>query len=328
MPKFRPALEISNWVLDIFMAYYRLLKNAYKLTVRNPVLWIFGLFVVGSFNVNFLQFHDNVDINSWYSLTPVSIVDYFQVRPVLLALSSLALLGVTLAGLVITNWSRIMLVLLVKSLIETKQTELKKSIEQSRFLLWAVIKASLMTTIFMLVVAAALLTPPFFVKSLQHQVGLWVMGFLLFLPLAFTISCINIFTTFFIVLFRKNFVVALNLATDFFISKWTSVLGLTFVLVVIYCTGFAAGVVLIYLLKFILGSVLGAFPAIPSPVLSAIIMGVQVVGGLLLWILIAGLNVFFNTALLLLFFELITPIKTKKEKEEVKEMVPSPVAPI
>jgi hypothetical protein len=46
--------------------------------------------------------------------------------------------------------------------------------------------------------------------------------------------------------------------------------------------------------------------------------------GIFLWVLVAGLNVFFNTALLLLFLQLTTPLENEEEKE--KRVVISPAS--
>src|SRR5437879_2270001 len=56
---------------------------------------------------------------------------------------------------------------------------------------------------------------------------------------------------------------------------------------------------------------------------SAIIMGLKPVPVVLLWLLMGGLSVFFNQALLILFFELNTPIKNEQALGENK-IVPVP----
>ncbi len=38
------------------LSYSRILRQSYFITVRQPVLWLFGLFVFGGFNINFLHF--------------------------------------------------------------------------------------------------------------------------------------------------------------------------------------------------------------------------------------------------------------------------------
>jgi hypothetical protein len=125
------------------------------------------------------------------------------------------------------------------------------------------------------------------------------------------------------VVFKKTTGAAFNLGTDFFITNWPGILGLTVVLAVIYSACFAAGVVLIYLLKFILVSVVRVLPGLDASEFALIHFGIRMLTGLILWLLLAGLNVFFNTSLILLFLELITPIKTE-EKAKAPQMVPAP----
>lgn len=316
--------EIFVFRILICMNYFRLIKQAYHITVHNPALWIFGLFVVGGFNLNFLHFQDSVSVTRVADMNVREVMYFIEHNPGTLAIGSSLVLLVTLTGLVVTNWSRIMLVLGVSSLLETQRLELKSCTKKSLGLLVGVIKISLLTSSFMFVVAVALLGPPLLMHSIESQTVLFIAGVLIFLPLAFTISCINIFTVFYSVLFRNPVGKALNLGTDFFIVNWTTILGLTFVLVALYSAGFAAGILLVYLLKFILVSVVQLSPGLTSHGFTLFSWVVKVATGLVLWVLLAGLNVFFNTSLLLLFLQLITPIKKDAEQKANSEILSAP----
>lgn len=295
------------------MDYSKLLKKAFDITVHHPLLWVFGLFVIGTSNLNFLYFQDVLPVNVEQPLRVAELAAFFQQNPLWLGGASLLLLVVAVGGLVVTNWSRVMLVLSVQQIIETRHMDHVKAFVESRKVLKNVIQVSLTTTFLMLVVAVSLLVPPFLLRDSTLQPLLSTIGIVFFVPLAFTISCVNIFTVFFAIIFRKNFLSALNLGTDLFISRWTSILGLTVVLMVIYICCFVAGASLIYLLKLVLGFLVPGLPA-AGYLLQAIV-------GLMLWVLLGGLNVFFNTSLILLFFELITPVKTEEKK--AAEIVPA-----
>lgn len=249
----------------------------------------------------------------------LEVVKFFQNHPGFLALASFAVLIGSLFGLVITNWSRVMLMFLGESVIKTGELKLEEQLKKSRQPLFTVIKISLLTASLMLLVAAALFLPPLFLGiDSSFKILLWEVSFVIFLPLAFTISCINIFTTFYAVLYKKSWGVALNLGTDFFASRWTQVLGLVAVLVVIYCGSFIMGVSLIYAVRLALRLVfleLFQFNLLP---LSAMMMMLKAVSNLLLWLLLAGLSVFFNQALLILFLELNQPVESQALAKERK----------
>jgi hypothetical protein len=91
---------------------------------------------------------------------------------------------------------------------------------------------------------------------------------------------------------------------------------------VVYTACFAVGVALSSLVEAAWGlaGVFGNFQ------ISGIIWIGRVVTGIFLWGLLAGLNVFFNTALLLLFLQLVTPLDDSKEKAE--KLVAAPAAPV
>jgi hypothetical protein len=321
-----PAQRQANFLrFRVFhtMNYSNLLKKSFEITIRNPALWVFGLFVIGSSNLNFFRFEDALPTSLWERAEVGELWRYFSENPNMLALASFIMLVLAVAGVVVTNWSRIMLVLSVRQLLDQKFLDISKTVPESGKSLKSVIQVSLMTTGLMAIVAAGLLLPPFLIQSQQLQPVLTTIGLVIFLPLAFTISCVNIFTLFFIVLLRKNTWAALNVATDLFVTRWTAILGLTLVLIVIYSACFVAGASLIYLLKLILGTVIESLPLGPSAIPPLLVI-LRVMAGIIVWVLLGGLNVFFNTSLILLFLDLITPIKAEEKK--TVELAPAPAA--
>ncbi len=296
--------------------YSHIIKDAWHITLRYKALWLFGLFVVGGANVNFFRLGDlRHAAGAW---TVPSLLQFLQAHPGALALASIGVLAVSAVGLVLTNWSRIMLVLCVDEILKRRMLVIAEQLPKSRAVLRPVISMSLLTSGLMVVAGAALLLPPFFwIKNPDNQALVWVLGIVLLLMVAFTVSCINIFTSFYIVLFRHPLGKALNLGTDLFVNKWMQVLGLTLVLGIIYGVGFTAGTGLIYIIKTVALAAaewlarggMGAF-APAARILS-------VMTGLALWLFAAGLSVFFNTALLLLFFQFIAPEKFEEKERSV-----------
>ena len=300
------------------LSYSKIVQNAYIITIRNPLLWLFGVFVVGGFNLNFLHFQDFSVKAKLGQISTVGVLFYFEQHPeVLLMLSSIVLL-VSFLSFLVTNWSRIMLVLITEELLQEKQKNLPAQFKKSWKKMVEVIKMSLLTTGFMVLIAIGLFAPPFFMaKGSDFQLPLFVMAAAIFLPLAFTVSCLNIFSIFFIILFDRKVPTALNLATDFFISNWTQILGLVCILLVIYSVCFVGGIAVIYLVKVILlalWEILGKFGIFQ---ISAIMRVSKTVSSLLLLVLVGGLNVFLNTTLLLLFLQLITPVLSEEKVKKV-----------
>ena len=200
-------------------SYSKIIKESYSITVRNKVLWLFGLFVVGSFNLSFIHISDS-RLRRFQPRSEMYLwLNYLLVHPWTLFFLSLAVLVFSVAGLVITNWCRIMLVLGVNSITAVKTPLLGQQIKKSGKYVWPVIKISLFTSGLMLLIAAALLGPSLVALRDTQQPGFLVtLGIFLFIPLAFMISCFNIFTGLYVVLFGKSFGAALSLGTDFVAS--------------------------------------------------------------------------------------------------------------
>ena len=307
------------------VSYSNIIKRSYLLSIQNPVLWLFGLFVLGGFNLNLLNFQ-NIPARQLIELRSIQQwLIFFQAHPTILAGLSFSLLIFSLLGSFLTNWSRIMLALVVQSLLKTKFPQLDEQVKKSQRPLSPVIMISLLTALLMVIVASGLFLPQLlFADNPQLQMLLWAFGAVVFLPLAFVVSCINIFTTFFVVIYGQGLGKALTLGTDFFVSRWTEILGLVGVLVLIYCVCFFVGVSLLLALRATWNGVFTVFPILG---LSAIMVIPKAISALLLWLLLAILSVFINTSLLLLFFELTTPVEVEKASaQEVTAVSAAPIA--
>lgn len=269
--------------------------------------------------MNFLHFQEVTFSPPRAEFEFYKILFFIQENPGLLAFLSLGILVGSILSLLLTNWSRVMLILSSASLIEKQSLDLKKEWVASRTFLWTVVKISLFTSALMLAAAAVLLAPSvFYVENLAIKSFSWTLGALIFLPLAFTISCLNIFAAFYAVLFKQNFRKALNLATDFFVVHWTKILGLAVILMLIYLAVFVLGLSLIFILKLFIKAVFKILADLGILPFFGMILVVRVISGLVLWLIVAGLNVFFNNALLFLFLELVGLLKTSVQfKNEV-----------
>lgn len=301
-------------------SYTEILKKAYYITRENALLWFFGLFVIGGFSLNFLHF---VKLANFERQMPFSWADsflYLQYNPLILAALGFGAVCVFAAVLFLTNWLRIIIISLTLCIIDKKPVELLKRIKLSGRFIVPFIKVSLLTSLLMILVAVALLGAPLWSSlDFSAKILLWILASFIFVPLAFTILSVKIFTGFFVVLFKHDFQTALNLATDLYISNWIKILGLGLILGVIFLAGSAGGGLIVFLGRLIerylllFGGGLGFFGN------SAIIFAVRGLTAAFLWLILAFTNIFFNTSLLLLFLKLVTPIKTE-EKAEAKHL--------
>ncbi len=304
-------------------SYSEIIRKSYISSINNPRLWLFGLFVVGGFNLNFLQFQNIPLKRMIVENQPVELFNFFQAHPEALAALSASILLFTVFGLVLTNWSRIMLILLGRQALESRPQDLKVSARESKKSLMGIIKISLLTSALMCVVAVVLVAPTLWLPMENPlRVLLLEASVVAFLPLAFAISCINIFTAFYLVLYKMPLNKALNCGIDFFVSVWPKILGLVVVLMVIYLGSFALGISVIFLAKEILRLLLLILVRFHILPLSAIILMLKTISTVLFWFLLAGLSVFFNQSLLVLFLELSKPIENP---EYQKDIAPVPV---
>jgi hypothetical protein len=310
-------------------SYTAILKQAYYLTRRHPLLWLFGMFLIGSFNLSFLRMQSllpDVHFSDLGNL-PAALL-YFQDHPARLGLTSLSLLTVAVVSLLLTNWSKVMLLLLAKAELDRKPEELAVHIKRSASSLWPVIKASMLTSVFM-VAALAILVAPIFVDNVLLQNALWMLSAAICFLVVFTVSSVNIFTTMFIVLFKLPLKKALDVATDFFATNWTSLLGLVAILLVVYLAGFGLGWGILGLFKALGGISLLNAEAGGALQNSTVFIIIKTLGGLVLlalWVWLGMLNAFLNISLLLFFLQKITPTKSEEPKA-VPEAVPAPAVP-
>ncbi len=308
---------------SVMLSYAKIISRAYHSALHYPQLWFFGLFVVGAFNLNFLHFQNLPLRRLLQTGRPQEFAWYFQSHPGVLAAASAAVLLFAFVALVVTNWSRLMLIVLGQAALEGKPLQIIKAARESLLGLGVFIKISLLTSGFMLFAAMALFVPAYWLPIAESfRVYLIEVGVLIFLPLAFTVSCINIFTSFYAVLYRLGLGKALNLGTDFFASRWSQILGLVAILIVIYLAGFIAGVALIFITREIFQLIFEVFLRFHILPLSAIIFMLKLVSGTLFWFLLSGLSVFFNQALLVLFLELSKPLNAA-EAQKSQVVVPA-----
>lgn len=315
----------SGDFLKFMFGYSEILKKAWAITRDFPVLWVFGLFVAGGFSLNLLRYASFPAQLSRHPFSSAEILAYFGGHPLSLGVLSLSLLAASAFGLLLTNWCRIMLALLTKSVLENGRPRLLWQLKAGPRFMRPVIKVSILTSMLIILVALSLLGATFWSGlDFESRVFLWALAGFIFMPMAYTISCVNIFTVFFIVFSGYDFKTALNLGTDFFIANWIKILGLGLVLSVIFLAGSAVGGFLV-LFGRLCEKFLESYGGLGFFWNSAMIFTVRGIFALLLWAILAAVNVFFNTSLLLLFLKLIAPVK-KEEAAGAEKLSVFPAA--
>lgn len=329
------------------MDYIKILRDAYRFTMSNPLTWLFGLFLIGFFNFNFLHFQSlavtlgNVPLIIQRTSQHLSLHHPRAISIVLTTFFLYIILQVC------TSWARILLVLYGRYAIRLPyspipgteplqherrlemplvQPSFKKLIHESSYFLKHGVAVGFLTTFATVMVAVGLFVPPlFWISGLENKISWLALATLLFIPFVFIVSCIHIFSVFFIVLYRKDAAGSLNLATDLLFTKWREMLGLVGILLVVYILSFfAATSFVVYMQSFAagLGGTLVGLGILPS---FAIITVTKIAADVILLIVLSILSVFFNTAFLLLFNELVKPVFGLIEKNPLHQvnLVPS-----
>lgn len=298
--------------------YTDIIKRAYYITKTRPLLWLFGMFLVGTFNANLFRFRNSFPETKYFNIDVYGMLWYFERHPGVLALLSASILVVAIGSLLLTNLSRILLLLSAQSALGTNEPAFAKQLKLGLKYLWPIIQISLFTTMFMLG-AVAVLVAPLMVEDPILQAALWGLGLIIFFPLVFTISSVNIFTGMYVVLHNLPVKKAFNAGTDFFIYNWTDLLGLTLVLLVIYLAGYSLVQSVWFLFKLLPNFGLPSMPALGALHFLRVFIIIKALGAVCLWILLGALNAFVNIVLLLFFNN-----RVKKIKSDAPEQVTEP----
>lgn len=324
------------------MDYTKTIKTAYIITRHYPRLWLLGLFLGSGFTLQLLSTYSKgfseQKFSSFQYLLPPSNVFNQGHWPILLVC-----LGV---GLVLTNWVKVVLIQHLRIALKldmpkiisvpaattvgrpgvlrepdtvTQSVEGKwyRRIMRNSQQIVHVTGISIFTTFVLLAALSVVYLP--FVTFARHSTVLpavSVATMVVVVFLIFIVSCVGMFGSFYVVLFKTHYKPAINLATDLLIAKWYEVVGMIVLLVVIYAIAFLVGFVVCIFMGDILQVLLGSvahfrlFDMIPL---------VPVITGLIMWVWLAILNVFFYTAMLLFFSGMVQP---KKDPAEAVQIVP------
>lgn len=306
------------------MSYARILHLAYIVTINHPELWFFGLFLVGVFNIIVLNTLGLPQTSFDPTATLTSVLQLHT--RVGMAVSVFVFVA---AGLVVSGIARIILVTLVtryvhldidvalkmESVLKWLKTVPGFSGQHSQVPVYSIVKRSFRATLFASICANLFLlcalivvgSPQLLFASQTGSQTLFIMG-VLFLPLAFLGLYINLFPPYFTIIFQCSIKDSFRLAHDLLVQKFQQIVAFVVVLSVLYVLGFAAIFSLTHFIQTIAANSVLILAHLGFFTESAIISAVRFGGMGMAWVLLGVLNVFINSALLILFLDLIKPL--------------------
>jgi hypothetical protein len=278
-------------------------------------LWLLGLFLAGGFNGNFVYLAQ-LQVG-WRDKAPLIHYGTGQYGNGRVAIAGLLGLAVFIVIFAIANWAKVLFVLHARNVLGLEEASTpddpaspRKLIRQSRTPLVSVMGVSAITMVSLAVISGVLFGTPTLLSLRPGSLpGMWLLAGLVFIVLVLFFSCLNIFSTFFIVLYRYRARKAVALALDLLVSRWQPIIAMAMLLIGAYAACFFIGVSLVFILKSVAASVLLPFTRFGLANPGDIVGFITVLSGILLWCWLAVVNVFFNLSLLLLFAELVRPPK-------------------
>lgn len=274
------------------------LKIAYKVTKNHPLLWFFGLFLVGGFNIFLIKLvgiPDLFHINSIPTLSNTQTLLTFFLIVVLLVVGNIARVALIVYILKKTqhelvNLSPGLKTIFLEVFLNNDQDSFGKIflIALKRSLL-PTISTSIVANLFLFLAAVVVFAPQllFFIGGSQTQS--FLVFIFLFLPLALIGLFINMVTPLFIIVLGYNFSSSLRLAYDLLIKRFNLIIGIILILGFLY-----------FLVSFFALLLSGQI---------AIVFGYGFSSVLLIFAL-AIMNAFCHASLLILFLLIVRPIKS------------------
>jgi hypothetical protein len=292
------------------MSYREVLFQAYALTVRKPILWLFGLVMLGGYNLSLINFFSirNSDWQSW----PLWPGDVLGSPAAGMAVVSVVLI----ATFIILNLVKIIFVVAMHSYIHpsggkcmlcamlARQDQANpddmKPLPYFHWLANALIASGLTIVI---TLGVTFLLNLIMQTQGQANPAAMITNVLVGAVIACIVGTWNVFTTYFIVLYDLNFVDASSASIDLLVKQAKRVAEFAVILSVIYSLAVLVGNSFLRLWQHDPIGLAGAVNIVPAFIF-------------LLWFAIS--NAFFNSAFLIFFDKLV------KVKPAVKEASPAP----
>lgn len=264
------------------------LSKAYSITTHNPINWLFGLVLLGGFNLSFLNLFVFLPKSS-----PELWLSSFDILPIVI---------VGIVGFLFSNALKVIFIVTLHKNIHTQRFEQcalcvkKDSVIPFGFWYVHVLIASFIT-IFLTAAVMISMNFLFSMKGQEASVAV-IANFILVAIITILLGTWNIFTTFFVVLHDLKFTKASALAIDLITLQFRKVIEFVIQILVIYSVAVLLSHALLYFWQVqSLHSIVGQNAAVIHFVISFVV---------LVWVAIH--NVFFNTSLLVFFDDLVKTI--------------------
>lgn len=313
--------------------YFEVVKKAYELAVKNPWLWVFGLFIGGTLGLNLGSFNYAVppqaakDYVGWRESCQ-SVYSWVNSHPQEFALLASLVLVAAFILIVLSGLSKAAVIWATAKLKENEEVGFKKAVREGQRFLWPIVGLQLCITAAFFILLGLFAAPVLYL-FLEGAIGRAVVLLLLALVILFPSSVVFIFLhrygPIFIVLYRQRISQALQLSFNLLRQKVRESLILA---------AFLIGISMLFLLGL---TFLLIFLSLPISLLAlllvklelaaafyALVLGAAVLGIVLTIALSAGFAVYQNIAWVLAVQELV---RTQKFAEKTKEaLAAEPVA--
>lgn len=290
------------------MSYKEVLSQAYALTIRNPLLWIFGIVMLGGFNLFLINFFSLIPGGQW-KIWPTHFENMFDSS----ILSWLTFLVAVVIIFTALNFVKIVFIVIVHGLIHTKLqnecvlcTKLSADDESQKplpYLLWLVNVVIASAFTILLTLGITLAANAVLRSQGYDSPGAIVVNLLFIAVLTCAIGTWNIFTNYFIIWHGLKFSAASAAAIDLIVKRARIIMEFVILLSLVYSLSVAVGNILIQTWHSEL--LMGTMPAI-----RLIFLIVPIA-----WFAIN--NAFFNVAFLIFFDRIVKAIPSEKSEPSI-----------
>lgn len=300
------------------MRYREVLSQAYSLTIRNPLLWLFGLVMLGGFNlslINFFSVWPRGESTSW-PLVPGGVFDFAP-------MDMFAVFAIAIATFIILNLIKIIFIVVAHKFIHSGQTtecdlcvRVKRQAENSAsvgpktfeslpYFDWLV-KVLIGSAITIALTVGITLLANAVLSTGSYDTPAAIMLNLMFIAAtACVIGTWNVFTSYFIVLHGLGFPAASSAAIDLIVKHARRVLEFVILVSIIYSFSVMIGNAFIHVWHF---GFLGEAVMYVRMLFLAVF---------LLWFAIN--NAFFNLAFLIFFDRTVKATPVEAEAQPVTQ---------
>ncbi len=296
------------------LEYKKILKQAYQLTKTHKFLWLFGLFLFwgNAFNLSFSLHNNNSDPNSQKYADQAT--QWLQAHTAAANWIGLGVLFLFFVLVILYFWFRAGLLVAAKAVIEKKETSFRQAFKAGGMFYRRILWTSILVSLGLFALGFILATPTLYLLSAGltgRGIILVIIGLVIFLPVLIAALFTSILAPIFIVYYDQRIDEALKNSLDLVTKYWPQLMLFGLFLAVIFMVTMI--VLSVILGVFVLFAVM-AYHKVSSPaglIFAAIPILIGALGSI---IVLAAFTVFQQLSWVLVFEELIRPVKVEEEK--------------